>query len=557
MITKKSGTEGSVEKDAELVQTAMRIETLMDPQSLESYRRICMAFASTRRGMTVGHLRMALQLEDHLDWILRNDNGRLQLWRAGNKRAETITISAQIAELWVALSACLGRYAVGAGDWLRSEEQEAGLLPLTIAVAMHCHVNEQYWRAHAETVCDIPLRTLHQLYAIAEARNISEQEVRPYEADVEFAITVKGQYVLLLLMADLAQRDLRPLQRLIAQNWLTVWAQDVKLDTAPVEGEHTMLVNLQSAESIQRIGATTEPGFRYLDIRAIAGRIEEVDAYLANTNVDDDLAAQLGDATGDNFAETLTTLEHLYHGRSAAFQTLRERQVAPPNRFAQVIAGWGRIQQFINASVWGEGKELDAFALTYPQSQVLGPAGEVLAQSGSAFPVFNPEPVAGEENRNSHNFVLWRIYDQSAGGLGLVSTSVRDVELAVGTLIMVTPDGEKNWSLARIVRKLKSEEENVTRFGVQIIGEDATPVKLTPRQIDGGEQSVQHGDITGLFLCRPDNPVQYDLLLVSSNALAYTSRFERHQGDTKARIHTTLPVQSGGAWVMIQFEGER
>jgi hypothetical protein len=61
------------------------------------------------------------------------------------------------------------------------------------------------------------------------------------------------------------------------------------------------------------------------------------------------------------------------------------------------------------------------------------------------------------------------------------------------------------------------------------------------------------GPAAGLFLCRPEKPEQQDLLLISSAVLAYTRRFELKTGPKRLALHTTVPVQSAGAWVMIQF----
>ncbi|MBL0122446.1 MAG: hypothetical protein IPP88_06830 [Betaproteobacteria bacterium] len=547
-------TDFALETTEDRVEAVMRMETLLGPHSLERYRKVCFAFADEQRELSVGQLRLTLQLEDHLDWLLRNDMSRLQLWRLDSRRADALAISRQIADLWQALGVCLGRYALGATEWLKSREDETGLLPLTIAVALHCHVNELRWRARAELPCDVPLKALHRLYAIAEARNIAEQEVYPYESDVDFSITPKGQYVLMLLMADLAERDLQPVQRLIAQNWLSSWAHDVGLSQAPVPGNHSMLVNLDSDQGIQRIAEKTEPTYRYINIHVVARRIEETDAWLANSNYDDDTTKELTEATESDFSDTLASLEKLYHDRSAAFQAARERQPAPPDRFAQVIVGWNLIQDFLEASSWEAKSGRGTFPAKCPSPQKFGAAGEALARSSTDLPLidahFGPEP----EHRNSNNFLLWRIRDLSAGGIGLASARTADADISVGTLILVAVEGEASWSLGRIVRKFKGLDENDTRFGIQLIGQDAVPVHLIPRQSEDQAKRTLMSAVSGLFLCRPDETERQDLMLVSSGALAHTRRFELKTGNKRLPIRASLPVQSAGAWVMIQFE---
>jgi hypothetical protein len=257
---------------------------------------------------------------------LRNDQPRLQLWRLDARRSNALSLSNQIADMWQALGVCLGRYVLDEPQWAKPSDQQSGLLPLTIAVALDCHVNEIRWRARGEQRCEVPLRALHHLYQIAELHRIADQQVHPYESDVDFFVTPKGQYVLMLLMADLAERDLPPVQRLVAMNWLNSWAPDVKLESTYVPGMHSMLVNLDSNEGIQRVAETALPTYRYLDIRAIARHIEETDAFLATSNTDDDTTRDLAEATEGRLAATLAWLEKLYrplsrvpdHPRTAA-----------------------------------------------------------------------------------------------------------------------------------------------------------------------------------------------------------------------------------------------
>lgn len=536
------------------IDDAVRIESLLGVDGLEQFRKVCFTFVDEHHNMTVGQLRLVLQVEDHLDWLLRQDQPRLQLWQLDSRRKDVLAISNQIADMWQALGVCLGRYALGSGEWLTSSEEESGLLPLTIAVALHCHVNEIRWRARAERPCDVPLRALHRLYAIAESRNIAEQEVYPYEADVDFSITPKGQYVLLLLMADLAERDLPPVQRLVAQHWLTSWSQDVVLDSVLVPAKHSTLVDLDSSEGIQRIAENTRTTFRYLDIRAIAKRIEEIDAHLANNAAEDDIAREVVEATEADFADTLAWLEKLYHDRSGAFQATRERQQAPPDRFARVVVGWNQIQDFVEASSWEAKAGRGTFGAKCPSRLKAPVTGEHPANSSTGLPLLDPQFSGGTEKRDAENFVLWRARDVSTGGLGLSSTHAADTELAVGTLLLVAMEGESQWNLGRIVRKFKALDENDTRFGIQLIGQDAVPVRLTPRQPEDQGKNTLISSVVGLFLCRPDQPDKQDLLLISSIALAYTRRFELKTGSKRLPIRTALPVQSAGAWALIQFE---
>ena len=128
--------------------------------------------------------------------------------------------------------------------------------------------------------------------------------------------------------------------------------------------------------------------------------------------------------------------------------------------------------------------------------------------------------------------------------------------VAVGALMLIAMDRETRWSLGREVRKFKNLDDGDVRFGVQIMGIDASPVRLTPRPGDEQANNSLIGSVTGLFVGRYEDPTKQDLLLISASALASARRYEIKAGTKRTAIRTTLPVQSAGAWALIQFEEE-
>ena len=94
------------------------------------------------------------------------------------------------------------------------------------------------------------------------------------------------------------------------------------------------------------------------------------------------------------------------------------------------------------------------------------------------------------------------------------------------------------------------------RFGVQVLGQDAVPVRLIPRRPNEQVRDAKNNAVSGVFLCRSEPHQQQEVLLFSSSALAYTRRFELKTGSKRLAICVTLLLQSAGAWVMIPFEEE-
>lgn len=523
------------------IEALMRIETLLSPHAQERIKRACFQLADGHAELSVPRLRLALQLEDHLDWLLRSDQPRLSLWRLDTRRDDAIAFAGHTADMWQALGLCLGRYALQHEEWAKTSDVATGLLPLTIAVSLHCYVNEMRWRAQANQKCELPLKSLHRLYAIAEQRGVASELVRPYEADVDFAITPQDQYVTMLLMADLAERDLPPAQRLVAQHWLTRWATQVSLHDTFRPQAHGMMVDLASATGIERINGDVHGTHRFLDIHPIARRIEEIDALLANSNGADDTEKAVPEATEEDLTQTLSWLERLYHDRSAAFQATRVRSPEAGPRQIRAIAGWNAISDFIDGSHWeaksGRGRFPPKFP-AYPQHEEKPlPAGAALGTL-----------------RDDDQFLLWRVRDTSPGGMGLSVAHGLDPEFAVGTLIALSENDTQGWSLGRIVRKFKDLDGVDTRYGVQLLGHKAVPVKLTPRPPEGQATNTLLTSATGLFLCESPEGGNQDLLLTSMGALACTRRFELKTGTKRFAIRTALPIQSAGAWVLIRFE---
>ncbi len=111
----------ALETAEDRVDALLRIETLLGPHALERFRKACFDFADEQTALSVGRLRMILQIEDHLDWLLRNDQPRLQLWRLDARRSNALSLSNQIADMWQALGVCLGRYVLDEPQWGKTQ----------------------------------------------------------------------------------------------------------------------------------------------------------------------------------------------------------------------------------------------------------------------------------------------------------------------------------------------------------------------------------------------------------------------------------------------------
>ncbi|MDO8892104.1 MAG: hypothetical protein Q8N54_02695 [Sulfurimicrobium sp.] len=73
----------------------------------------------------------------------------------------------------------------------------------------------------------------------------------------------------------------------------------------------------------------------------------------------------------------------------------------------------------------------------------------------------------------------WLIINESAGGLALAKDPKSDVQVQVGEIIGLRPDGNDTWSIG-VVRWVSSENPNHLQLGAQMLAPTATPAMLRP-----------------------------------------------------------------------------
>lgn len=533
-----------------------QFESLIGGDKLAVFSDTCDAYSVDSNNVSVERQREFLQIEDHLDWLLRQDLPIILQWRRAGRTVEANRFSNKVAGIWQTLGVCLGRHALNKEQAKHDEESAEALLPLTIAVALRCYVNEMRWRALASASSELPLRALHKLYAIAEERGIANQRVYPYEADVDFSITAKAKYVQLLLMHDLSERELTPIQRLIAQYWLANWSDEVELDPTPAGGKHTLIIDLAGAGGMSRVVDHPTPLIRYINIRPITRCIEEADAQLANGEIDMIANPELTEASSSDFAITIGWLERLYHERSAAVQETRERRVAETDQFVKVVAGWNNIRQFMEAASWDKRTGRGTFLPVYPKfeqpTEVVGNVVPITQASAMT----DVPPAA--QKLSETGFPLWRLRDRSAFGVGLSTSDSEADAYAVGTLLLMVGEKDDKWRLGRIVRKFKVLNEEETRFGVDILGVNALPVKLIQRARNDQRTAPATlvGTFSGIFLCGRQSKGEHDQLFLAQGATLHTQRFELKTDTARLPINTKHPLHSAGGWVIVGFEAE-
>lgn len=545
---------GGVDKHEADLQAITRFESLIGGDRLMVFSDTCDRFSVDSNNVSVSRQRQFLQIEDHLDWLLRQDLPIILQWRRAGRVDEAKRFSNKVAGIWQTLGVCLGRHALSKAASEAEAEAAESLMPLTIAVALRCYVNELRWRALAATGSELPLRALHKLYAIAEARKIAEQRVFPYEADVDFSITAKAKYLQLLLLHDLSERELTPIQRLIAQYWLATWCEVVEIDATLETGKHTLMIDLDGGDGMGRVTDTPPGQPRYVNIRPITRSIEEADGQLANGEIDMIANPELAEASSADFAITIGWLERLYHERSSAVQTQRERRVAETNQFVKVVAGWNHIRQFMDAAPWDRRTGRGAFLPVYPKFEAAAAdAANVVPITQAADAEINSAQI-----RNEAGFPMWRLRDRSAFGVGLSTNDTEAAAYAVGTLLLLGGENDEKWRLGRIVRKFKVLSEDETRFGIDILGVNALPVKLIQRQRNDGQSttSASIGSISGILLCGRGNPQGHDQLFLAQSSTLHSQRFELKTESARLPITIGLPLQSAGGWVIVGFEAE-
>jgi hypothetical protein len=352
-----------------------------------------------------------------------------------------------VVALWQALAHCYEHCLTAAAD--------AAHGALASQRALWCV--SQKIQEHYKIYCDVPAgdwKSLHQIYAVAEERDVADEEVAHpvYKGKVETTCAETYARALLLDLANPNERP--PRQAGFVLRWLERWSRKVEITrTAPVDDAPTLSVDLTGDKGAARGAAAAGENVRYLELQAVAKSLRKRVKLLRRGESPASLG--LGEEVTAAIAEQLLITLHRLWCED------KQQPRAHPRRSASgtalVCSGLSGIQHYVSGGRFRQPGEAK------PQSQSLH---EDIATFGRV-----TTRREEEDYSDLHGFMLetWQIKDESIAGLRLD----RPDPAAVGRyqlqqLIAARPTDGKSFILGT-VRWLSVSQNFELRLGLRTL----------------------------------------------------------------------------------------
>ena len=335
-----------------------------------------------------------------------------------------------------------------------------------------------YYRAYRE-VPAADWRSLHEVYAHAEALGVTDEEVKDsLNRDVHDS-SARIAYLRAVLMGIASPHELGQRQLTFVAFLLERWASKVEVLRNPVadaEGAPPLMVDLAGERPPERVEAGTplpaEP--RYLDTRQIAKSLRNRVALLRKGTSSAKLA--LGEDCVQPSCEQ--TLVHLYRQWCQA-KPARALAGRGSPLTAQVTNDMEAIHHYMSAG--GRRRRVEAQELTPQQRQELETLGRIRS-------------VHTEEYTSARGYSLedWRIEDDSATELHIVrSAGQGGKRYAHAQLLAVRPPDASGFILGQ-VRWLIGALNGDLRAGVKLMPGIATPALVRGTGLNDKSERPTH-----------------------------------------------------------------
>lgn len=340
----------------------------------------------------------------------------------------------------------------------------------------------QFYQAYMPVVPDL-WREAHGLYALAEHRGLVSDPVPVVVNEPGRNTTIGERYGQLCLLALCNPYQLPLGEAARVYGFLYEWSRELAVSPEPPAGP-CFPVRLDGdappglARAAENANADTGT-WRYLDTAALRGRIRGFIVAIQQGTAPARLA--LGaDCIGTTCLAMLQRLDEAWEpaGRRQFLRLPRQGDAA-------VCVGVRAAHFFVSGQ---RGFEAPGRARWESLVAALGsgpePAGseseeylDLSRTDASLTAVSRHEP---EMTSGDMRLTVWRIRDQSAGGLQLVTENARGARLRVGELVCIAPAQRagRDWWVGG-VRWLRAQRDNRLEVGIELIAPDARPVAVS------------------------------------------------------------------------------
>lgn len=536
--------------------TVLAVRSLQDRSARASVLRELTALATLAAPIAAEQIRDLIVFENALYSLIRTDK---RWYFAHLAQAEAIEFARDIQVLHSAAAKALESLVARRGEWSRSDDD-----PLLQRIIGFC----LYHQGAAIKWCFMrhePLRptawpAAHALYRFAEQVGLATYPMRLFDVegeDGEQRTTLQALYLRPLLVDVLNTGSLSTAQIEIVDAWLADWTTDYALDTDYSPDRHALFVDLDAPSGMHlAAGAADGSSRRYLHIDSLKRQIDTVRAEMRAGR------SFHGRGVPNEFPveEQVGLLEIIERVRQTLFQanasTLAQRTPIGDLR-AEVRLGISAVHAAIS------GDDAPVQVDDTPKISAASPV-----QFGGIELTLTPSPSTGNDEpaptRSNHSGPRWQVHDMSSQGFGLTASRAESLDIDIGTLIAIKPDGFANWLVGLVVRKIAQRPApDETLLGVELLSVRPLPVLLTrfAHAIDA-EPDTTLAPVAAIYLAGRDSDGSSDgdgnggddVLLLPAGDFGLKTTFSLATRAARFRVRLNRVVRKGRDWVGLRFE---
>lgn len=406
------------------------------------------------------------------------------------------------------------RYVIRKNDW-KMEPADERRVHLATGHAIDSFAALVKWSYFQnETLKGTSWSELHALYYVAEQEGYHHQPLALFGTASVYNPSIQALYLRALVLDIFNPGSLSAAQIEISEGWLSAWCSDYSLETEFQPRSHLIHVDLAEHSGFHLVTPSVRGDtIRYLRADALRGQIEEVKNELRQGRPYHGPVTPFELPVEDQ-ATLLSTIERVYNSILARSGNRIAERTQVDDRQVEVLLGFDAISGALQSGAPASGLSL-AMDIDLP------PSAEA-----------------------------WDVHDFSESGMGLlVDRGTGDV-VPLNTLIAVRTAPGEPWAVGTIVRKLTNRVQGQTLIGIEMIANQALPVRLirtAPGMPPGDE-------LTALYLPGRDSDARRDFLVLRQSDLTPRSTFELNTRKQQFRLRVNRTMKKGTDWIAMRFE---
>ena len=532
--------------------TVLGVRSLQDRSARAGVLRELTALAALPAPITAEQICDLVVFEKTLYSLIRTDK---RWYFARLAQAEAIEFARDIQILHSAAAKALVALVGRRGEWSRSDDDP--LLQRIIGFCLYHQGAAIKWCfMRHEPLHPTAWTAAHALYRLAEQVGLATYPMRLFDEEGEQRTTLQALYLRPLLVDVLNTGSLSTAQIEIVDAWLAGWTTDYALDTDYSPDRHALFVDLDAPSGMHlAAGAADGSSRRYLRIDSLKRQIDAVRDAMRSGH------AFHGRGVPNEFpvevqVGLLEIIERVHQTLFQANASTLEQRTPIGDLRADVRLGISAVHAAINSD--------DAPAQVGDTHKI---AGASPVQFGGIELTLTPSQTPDNDEHaptpGKHSGPRWQVHDMSPQGFGLIASRAESLDIDIGTLIAIKPDGFAHWLVGLVVRKIAQRPAlTETLLGVELLSVRPLPVLFTrfSHAVDA-EPDPNLAPVAAIYLAvRPsdgdgvENGGGGDVLLLPAGDFGLKTTFSLATRAARFRVRINRVVRKGRDWVGLRFE---